>query len=52
MFPYQKLEVYKKSFWINKRVHNLLKKNSKIPSYLKNQLGKASLSIQLNIANF
>jgi four helix bundle protein len=50
MFPYQKLEVYKKSFLINKTVYNLLKRNSKIPGYVKNQLGRACLSIQLNIA--
>ena len=50
MFPYQKLEVYKKSFLINKLVYNYLKNNTQIPIYLRNQLGRASLSIQLNIA--
>ncbi|MBC7485325.1 MAG: four helix bundle protein [Cytophagaceae bacterium] len=50
MFPYQKLEVYKKAFLINKSLYNLLKGNSEIPPYLKNQLGRASLSIVLNIA--
>jgi four helix bundle protein len=50
MFPYQNLEVYKKAFQFNKTIYNLLKKNTSIPSYLKNQLGRASLSIVLNIA--
>jgi four helix bundle protein len=50
MFPYQKLEVYKKSFLLNKKVYHLIKTNSAIPAYLKNQLGRASLSIVLNIA--
>ncbi|MFN8416018.1 MAG: four helix bundle protein [Cytophagaceae bacterium] len=50
MFSYQKLEVYKKSFLINKIIYNLIKGNPQIPSYFKNQLGRASLSVQLNIA--
>lgn len=50
MFTYQNLEVYKKSFLINKIVYNLIKGNPQIPSYFKNQLGRASLSVQLNIA--
>jgi four helix bundle protein len=50
MFSYQKLDVYRKSFLFNKTIYRLLKVNSQIPSYVKNQLGRASLSIQLNIA--
>jgi four helix bundle protein len=50
MFPYQKLDVYRRSFLLNKVIYNLLKKNSQIPSYVRNQLGRASLSIVLNIA--
>ncbi len=50
MFPYQKLEVYKKSFLLNKTVYHLIKNNSTIPSYVRNQLGRASLSIVLNVA--
>jgi four helix bundle protein len=50
MFPYQKLEVYKKAFLLNQSVYGLLKGNSKIPAYARNQLGRASLSIVLNIA--
>jgi len=50
MLSYQKLEVYKKAFNLNKIVYTLLKENPKIPNYVKNQLGRASLSIVLNIA--
>lgn len=50
MFPYQKLEVYKKAFQLNKTIYSLLKSNSSIPYYVKNQFGRASLSIVLNIA--
>lgn len=50
MFPYQKLDVYRRAFLLNKIIYKYLKGNPQIPSYIKNQLGKASLSIQLNIA--
>lgn len=50
MLSYQKLEVYKKAFNLNKTVYTLLKENPKIPAYAKNQLGRSSLSIVLNIA--
>jgi four helix bundle protein len=50
MFSYQKLEVYKKAFLLNQSIYKLLKENIKIPAYAKNQLGRASLSIVLNIA--
>jgi len=50
MFSYQRLEVYKKAFQLNQSVYILLKENSKIPAYARNQLGRASLSIVLNIA--
>lgn len=50
MLSYQKLEVYKKAFLLNKTVYTLIKENPKIPAYAKNQLGRASLSIVLNIA--
>ncbi len=50
MFPYQNLIVYKKAFLLNKSIYKLLKGNSTLPSYIKNQLGRASLSIVLNIA--
>jgi four helix bundle protein len=50
MFSYQKLEVYKKAFLLNQSVYRFLKEKTAIPAYAKNQLGRASLSIVLNIA--
>ena len=50
MFSYEHLEVYKKAFQVNQELYRLLKSNTKMPPYLKNQLGRASLSTMLNIA--
>jgi len=50
MFSYEKLEVYQKAYNTNHKVYCLLKGNKTIPNYAKNQLGRASLSIMLNIA--
>jgi len=50
MFPYENLEVYKKAYTANQKVYRLLKGNKSIPGYAKDQLGRASLSIILNIA--
>ena len=50
MFSYQKLDVYRRAFLLNKSIYNLIKSNSQIPTYVKNQPGRASLNIQLNIA--
>ena len=50
MFFYESLTVYQKAFAINRQIYNLLKQNKAIPSYVKNQLGRASLSVMLNIA--
>ena len=50
MFSYENLEVYRKAYQTNQKVYRLLKENKKIMSYTKNQLGRASLSIMLNIA--
>lgn len=50
MFPYETLEVYKKAFELNKRVYRILKDRKIIPRYVKDQLGRASLSVMLNIA--
>jgi four helix bundle protein len=50
MFSYQKLEVYNRAFLLNKSIYRLIKNKSQIPSYVKNQLGRASLSVILNIA--
>jgi four helix bundle protein len=50
MFPYENLEVYKKAFTANQKIYRFLKENKAIPGYCKDQLGRASLSIMLNIA--
>ena len=50
MFPFESLEVYKKAFRFHKEILDLLKNCQKSPAYLKNQLGRATLSILLNIA--
>ena len=50
MFPYENLEVYKKAYLTNQKVYRMLKGNKSIPGYAKDQLGRASLSIVLNIA--
>ncbi len=50
MFPYENLEVYKKAYAANQKVYRFLKVNKSIPTYVKDQLGRASLSIVLNIA--
>ena len=50
MFSYENLDVYKKAYETNQKVYRLLKENKAIAPYTKNQLGRASLSIMLNIA--
>lgn len=50
MFPFENLEVYKKAFNLNGYVYRIIKEKSHLPSYVKSQLGRASLSIVLNIA--
>jgi len=50
MFPYENLDVYKKAYSVNQVIYHLLKGNKSIPSYARDQLGRASLSIMLNIA--
>ena len=50
MFSYENLDVYKKAYETNQKVYRLLKENKTITAYTKNQLGRASLSIMLNIA--
>lgn len=50
MFSYQNLEVYKKAFAQNRQVYSFLKTNKSVARYLKDQLGRSSLSIMLNIA--
>ena len=50
MFPFENLEVYKKAFELNRKVYFLLKERKNIASYVRDQLGRASLSVMLNIA--
>ena len=50
MFPYENLEVYKKAYTANQKVYRLLKGNKSMPGYAKDQLGRAGMSIMLNIA--
>ena len=50
MFSYETLEVYKKAYRANQCIYRLLTENKTIPNYVRNQLGRASLSIMLNIA--
>jgi len=50
MFSYENLEVYKKAYSLNQQVYRFLKETNTIPRYAKDQLGRASLSIMLNIA--
>ena len=50
MFPYENLEVYKKAFELNRRIYRILKEKNDLPAYLKSQLGRACLSVVLNIA--
>ena len=50
MFSFEKLEVYNKAYKTNQKVYRLLKGNKSIAPFTKNQLGRASLSIMLNIA--
>src|SRR4051794_8814152 len=50
MFSFENLEVYKKAFATNHIVYRLVKSNKSITTYARNQLGRASLNIMLNIA--
>jgi four helix bundle protein len=50
MYPFEKLEVYQIALRVNVEVYQLLKECHLLPAYLKNQLGRASLSVMLNIA--
>jgi four helix bundle protein len=50
MFPFENLQVYQKSIQLNKSIYKYIKESHQLPAYIKNQLGRASLSIMLNIA--
>jgi four helix bundle protein len=50
MLPYESLKVYQKAFEFNSKVYRYLKSSTQLPAYTKSQLGRASMSIMLNIA--
>lgn len=50
MFPYENLDVYKKAYSVNHVIYRLLNGNKSIPAYARDQLGRDSLSVMLNIA--
>jgi len=50
MFAFETKDIYWKAFRANKKIYKFLKANNTIPLYYKNQFGRASLSIMLNIA--
>ena len=50
MFPFEKLEVYNKAFAMQSKVMVYLGNNRGLPVYIRNQYGRASLSIMLNLA--
>lgn len=50
MFDFEKMEVYKKAYEANRILLGFLKTNTSLPLYAKDQLGRASLSFLLNIA--
>jgi hypothetical protein len=50
MFAYETLKVYQKAYQANQKIYRLIKENKKMAPYAKTQLGRASLSIMLNIA--
>jgi four helix bundle protein len=50
LFQFENLEVYKKAFQLNQILHRLVKDNNNCAPYIKNQLGRAGLSVMLNIA--
>lgn len=50
MLIFENLLVYKNAFAVNQSVYRFLKQNTSIARYVRDQLGRASLSVQLNIA--
>ncbi len=50
MFPFEKLEVYNKAFAMQRKVMVYLSDNKSLPGYIRNQYGRANLSIMLNLA--
>ena len=49
-FDFERLDVYQKAKAVNSHVYSFLKANAHLPRYIRDQLGRASLSIMLNIA--
>lgn len=50
MFPFEKLVVYTKAFASQRKVMVYLNNKKYLPVYIRNQYGRASLSIMLSIA--
>jgi four helix bundle protein len=50
MFGYEKLTAYQKALEFNRGIYVLLNSKVDLPRYIKDQLGRASLSVMLNIA--
>ncbi len=50
MFPFEKLEVYNKAFAMQRKVMVYLSDNKSLPVHIRNQYGRANLSIMLNLA--
>ena len=50
MFDFENLDVYQRSKELNREVLRFLKDNSKIDSYVRDQLKRASISMVINIA--
>lgn len=50
MFDFEKLEVYQKAKELNKEIQIFLRSHKQVDPYLRNQLGRASISMVINIA--
>lgn len=50
MFPFEQTEVYKKAYQVNRKLYRFIKRNKTTASYARSQLGRAGVSIMLNIA--
>ena len=46
---FEKLIVYQRAFESNEKIYAFIKSNPQLPAYLRSQLGRAALSILLNI---
>jgi four helix bundle protein len=50
MFGYENLSIYHKAKTLNQEILRFNETNTVLPYYIKNQMGRASLSVMLNIA--